>query len=145
MIQCLLMVVRGIAVVFWSPIFWKAAIKSLFTTLIYYGSEHLPLSNPNLIVVEGDIRDTARLAKCMEGVDAVVNMACISNDASFELDSDLSTTVNLDAFEPMIIAAKIADVKRFVYTSTSSVYGVSDQPDVTEDHPLVPLTLYNDY
>ncbi len=36
-------------------------------------------------------------------------------------------------------------MKRFVYCSSSSVYGVSDSPDVTEDHPLVPLTLYNKY
>ncbi len=127
------------------PDLLESGYKVVVYDIMYYGSKHLPLSNPNLTVVEGDIRDTARLAKCMEGVDAVVNMACISNDASFELDSDLSTTVNLDAFEPMVIAAKKAGVKRFVYASTSSVYGVSDQLDVTEDHPLVPLTLYNDY
>ena len=45
----------------------------------------------------------------------------------------------------MVIAAKTAGVKRFIYASTSSVYGVSDAPDVTEDHPLVPLTLYNKF
>ena len=45
----------------------------------------------------------------------------------------------------MVLAAKKAGVKRFVYASSSSVYGVSDKPDVTEDHPLVPLTLYNKY
>ncbi len=73
------------------------------------------------------------------------HLACISNDASFELDEKLSTSINLDAFEPMVIAAKKAGVKRFIYCSSSSVYGVSDQPDVTEDHPLVPLTLYNKY
>jgi len=79
------------------------------------------------------------------GHDAVVNLACISNDASFELDEDLSTSINLNAFEPLVAAAKKAGVKRFVYASSSSVYGVSDNPDVTEDHPLVPLTLYNKY
>src|SRR5262249_8773190 len=73
------------------------------------------------------------------------SLACISNDASFELDEKLSTSVNLDAFEPMVVAAKKAGVKRFIYASSSSVYGVSDSPDVTEDHPLVPLTLYNKY
>ena len=64
---------------------------------------------------------------------------------SFELDENLSTSVNLHAFEPMVVAAKVAGVKRFVYCSSSSVYGVSDSPDVTEEHPLVPLTLYNKY
>lgn len=74
-----------------------------------------------------------------------VSLACISNDASFELDEALSTSVNMNAFEPMVVAAKKAGISRFIYASSSSVYGVSDQPDVTEDHPLVPLTLYNKY
>lgn len=113
--------------------------------IMYYGGDHLPKDHPNLTVVEGDIRDTDHLAKSMEGVDAVLNLACISNDASFELDENLSTSVNLNAFEPMVVAAKRAGVKRFIYASSSSVYGVSDEPDVTEDHPLVPLTLYNKY
>ena len=113
--------------------------------ICYYGDAFLPKSNPNFALVQGDIRDTAKLAQAMRGHDALVNMACISNDASFELDEKLSTSVNLDAFEPMVLAAKRAGVKRFVYASSSSVYGVSDKPNVTEDHPLVPLTLYNKY
>ncbi|HMH49586.1 MAG TPA: SDR family oxidoreductase, partial [Candidatus Acidoferrum sp.] len=94
---------------------------------------------------EGDIRDTARLAAAFEGVDVVLQLACISNDPSFELDEKLSTTINYDCFEPMVMAAREAGVGRFVYCSSSSVYGVSDAPDVTEEHPLVPLTLYNKY
>jgi len=113
--------------------------------IMYYGSDFLPKSNPNLTIIEGDIRDTEKLANAFSGIDAVLHLACISNDASFVLDENLSTTVNLDAFEPMVIAAKKAGVKRFVYASSSSVYGVSDQPDVTEEHPLLPLTLYNKY
>jgi len=113
--------------------------------IMYYGDDHLPKDHPNLTCIKGDIRNTADLAANLKGIDAVVNLACISNDASFELDETLSTTVNLDAFEPMVIAAKDAGVKRFIYASSSSVYGVSDQPNVTEDHPLVPLTLYNKY
>ena len=113
--------------------------------IMYYGNEFLPKDNPNLTLIEGDIRDTEKLAKAFEGIEAVLSLACISNDASFVLDENLSTSVNLDAFEPMVIAAKKAGVKRFVFASSSSVYGVSDQPDVTEDHPLIPLTLYNKY
>lgn len=113
--------------------------------ICYFGSDFLPLDNPNFKLIEGDIRNTAKLAKAFEGADVVISLACISNDASFELDENLSTTVNLDAFEPMVKAAKAAGVRRFVYASSSSVYGVSEKPDVTEDHPLVPLTLYNKY
>lgn len=113
--------------------------------IMYFGDHFLPQSDPRLSVVQGDIRDVPRLAKAFKGRDAAILLACISNDASFELDEKLSTSVNLDAFEPMVIAAKAAGVKRFVYASSSSVYGVSDAPDVTEDHPLVPLTPYNKY
>lgn len=111
----------------------------------YFGFHFLPQNHPNLTIVPGDIRETAKLAAAFEGSDAVIALACISNDASFELDEKLSTSINMDAFEPMVVAAKKAGVKRFIYCSSSSVYGVSESPDVTEEHPLVPLTLYNKY
>ncbi len=113
--------------------------------IMFFGNQFLPRESPNLRIVDGDIRDTAKFAAAVAGHDAVVNLACISNDASFELDEDLSTSINFDAFEPLVRSAKQAGVKRFVYASSSSVYGISDKPDVTEDHPLVPLTLYNKY
>ncbi len=112
--------------------------------IMFFGRDGLA-DHPNLRLIEGDIRDTQSLAKAFAGIDVVLHLACISNDPSFELDEDLSKTINYDCFEPMVIAAKRAGVGRFVYASSSSVYGVSDKPDVTEDHPLVPLTLYNKY
>jgi nucleoside-diphosphate-sugar epimerase len=115
---------------------------TVFDTL-FFGCR-LP-NSANLRVVQGDIRNTEKLAEALQGQDAVLHLACISNDASFELDEKLSETINYDCFEPMVVAAKAAGVKRFVYCSSSSVYGVSDSPDVTEDHPLVPLTLYNKF
>jgi nucleoside-diphosphate-sugar epimerase len=113
--------------------------------IMYFGDDFLPRGNPNPKVVSGDIRDTRKLAEAFKGIDVVISLACISNDASFELDEKLSTSINLDAFEPMVVAAKKAGVKRFIYASSSSVYGVSESSDVTEEHPLVPLTLYNKY
>jgi nucleoside-diphosphate-sugar epimerase len=122
-------------------------LKAGYNVTVYdtfWYENHLP-EHPNLKLIEGDIRDTAKLAEAFKGIEMVISLACISNDASFELDEKLSTSVNLDAFEPMVIAAKKAGVKRFVYCSSSSVYGVSDQPEVTEDHPLLPVSLYNKY
>ena len=113
--------------------------------ICFFGDDFLPHDDPNFRLIRGDIRRTDQLRETFEGVDTVINLACISNDASFVLDEALSTTINLDAFEPMVVAAKASGVKRFIYASSSSVYGVSDQPDVTEDHPLLPLTLYNKY
>lgn len=127
------------------PQLLDAGYKVTVYDMMFFGNDFLPKSNPNLTVIEGDIRDTAKIAATVKGHDAFVSLACISNDASFELNENLSTSINLDAFEPMVLAAKNAGVKRFIYASSSSVYGVSDQPNVTEDHPLLPLTLYNKY
>jgi nucleoside-diphosphate-sugar epimerase len=111
----------------------------------YYGCDFLDLDNPSLTVIQGDIRDNEKLDPFMTDVDAVLHLACISNDASFELDENLSTSVNLDAFEPIVLSAKKAGVRRFIFASSSSVYGISEEPNVKECHPLVPLTLYNEY
>jgi len=112
--------------------------------LMLFGAEGLP-SHPNLKVVKGDIRDTEEFSRALAGVDSVIHMACISNDPSFDLDPSLSRTINYECFEPMVQASKATGVDRFIYVSTSSVYGVSDAPEVTEDHPFVPLTDYNKY
>jgi nucleoside-diphosphate-sugar epimerase len=112
--------------------------------LMLFGADGLP-KHPNLEIVEGDLRDIKSLTKALRGVHSVIHLACISNDPSFELDSALSKAINFDCFEPTVVACKQAGVKRFIYASTSSVYGVSDAPEVTEEHPLVPLTDYNKY
>ncbi len=99
----------------------------------------------NLHTVKADIRSVYSFAHAVLGCDTVLHLACISNDPSFELDEELSRTINYECFEPLVLAAKHAGVKRFIYCSTSSVYGISESPDVTEDHPFVPITLYNRY
>jgi nucleoside-diphosphate-sugar epimerase len=106
-----------------------------------------PIIHDRLLLVKADIRSPEIFeAVCLNGqYDTVIHLACISNDTSCQLDEKLSTTINYNAFEPLVIAAKRGGVKRFIFCSSSSVYGVSDAPDVTEDHPLVPLTLYNKY
>ncbi|HLW59030.1 MAG TPA: NAD-dependent epimerase/dehydratase [bacterium] len=102
-------------------------------------------TNPALEQIKGDIRDQALLKRALPGCDAVIHLACISNDPSFELNPTLSKSINYDAFDPLVTISKHSGVRRFVYASTSSVYGVSDSPNVTEEHPLVPLTDYNKY
>ena len=99
----------------------------------------------NLEQIKGDIRDQALLRQVVRGCDAVIHLACISNDPSFELNPALSRSINYDAFGPLVRNSKASGVRRFIYASTSSVYGVSDAENVTEDHPLVPVTDYNKY
>lgn len=110
---------------------------------MYYGC-YLP-DHPHQTLIQGDIRDCNLFKKALDGVHTVIHLACISNDPSFHLDEELSKTINYDCFEPLVIAAKQAGVRRFINASSSSVYGVSDAPNVTEEHPLVPLSLYNKY
>lgn len=113
--------------------------------LCLYGRGVLPKKDRRLTVIQGDIRDADAVAKAVEGCDAVIHLACISNDPSFELDPTLGKSINFDAFEPLVDASVKAGVKRFVYASSSSVYGISDATEVTEDHPLEPLTDYSKF
>jgi nucleoside-diphosphate-sugar epimerase len=126
------------------PKLLEAGYETVVYDLLLFGAAGLP-TDPGLTLVEGDIRDTAKYAQAAKGCDAVIHMACISNDPSFELDATLSRSINYDCFEALVVASKNAGVRRFIYVSSSSVYGVSDSPEVTEDHPLVPLTDYNKY
>ncbi len=110
--------------------------------LMIYGENVLP-SHPNLNAVKGDIRDQALLQKLLPGHDAVIHLACISNDPSFELNPDLGKSINLDAFRPLVEMSKISCVKRFIYASSSSVYGIKKEPNVHEEMTLEPLTDYS--
>jgi len=99
--------------------------------------------HPGLTVVEGDVRDITKLRGELRGVEAIIHLACISNDPSFELDPELGKAINYDCFEPLVAAAKETGIKRFVYASTSSVYGVKECENVTEDMECEPLTDYS--
>ena len=98
-----------------------------------------------LTEILGDVRDEGVVEKALAGVDAVIHLACIANDPSVDLDPELSKSVNYQSFRPFLRAAKSTGVKRFIFASSSSVYGVSEAPEVTEDHPHMPVSLYNKY
>jgi nucleoside-diphosphate-sugar epimerase len=102
-------------------------------------------NGPNLTSIKGDLRNPVDVARALTGCDAVIHLACISNDPSFDLDPDLGKSINYDCFQPLVRAAKAAGVRRFVYASSSSVYGIKNDPEVTEDLPLEPLTDYSKY
>ena len=101
--------------------------------------------HPRLREIKGDIRDLAAVGRALEGTDTVIHLACISNDPSYDLDPALGKSVNADAFRPLVESAKRAGVERFIYASSSSVYGVKSEPEVTEGLALEPLTDYSKY
>ena len=115
--------------------------------LCLYGEEVLePVrDHERFELVRGDLRDVDLVAASVAGCDAVIHLACISNDPSFELDPDLGRSINLDAFRPLVECARDAGVRRFVYASSSSVYGLKDEPNVHEGMGLEPLTDYSRY
>ena len=112
--------------------------------LMIYGEEVLDNSE-NLNMVKGDIRDVNKLEENIKGHDVVIHLACISNDPSFELNPKLGKSINLDAFEPLVKISIKHGVNRFIYASSSSVYGIKKEKNVTEDMKLEPLTDYSKF
>jgi len=110
--------------------------------LMIYG-EDVIRPHSNLRMIKGDIRNLSLVKSEILGHDAVIHLACISNDPSFELNPNLGRSINLDAFEPLVVASKDAGVKRFIYASSSSVYGVKQELNVHEGMSLEPLTDYS--
>lgn len=101
--------------------------------------------HPKLTEIKGDMRDRETLDRALKGCTAVIHLACISNDPSFEMDPTLGKSINYDAFFPLVQLSKQYGVKRFVYASSSSVYGIKEEEKVTEELPLKPLTDYSKY
>ena len=95
--------------------------------------------------VKGDIRDLKLLQKVLPGHDILIHLACISNDPSFELNPTLGKSINLDSFEPLVKLSLKNNIQKFIYASSSSVYGISDEKNVHENIELKPLTDYSKY
>jgi nucleoside-diphosphate-sugar epimerase len=126
-------------------------IKNKFRNIInydisLYGDDHLSKFK-NYIYIKKDLRDIDAFSSVIQkySIDTVLHLACISNDPTFELKNGISKQINYDCFEDLVRISKQGNVKKFIYASTCSVYGISDSPNVTEDHPLLPITDYNKY
>lgn len=125
----------------------KKGYKTTVLDLCIYGEEALDSvkMHPNFTLAKGDIRNHKLLEKVIPEHDAIIHLACISNDPSYELNPDLGKSINYDAFLPLVDIAKNSGVKRFIYASSSSVYGIKEEPEVTEELALDPLTDYSKF
>ena len=112
--------------------------------LMIYGEDVLK-KHKQLTIIKGDIRDKKMLEKSIGGHDIVIHLACISNDPSFELNPNLGKSINLDSFEPLVKISRDKKISRFIYASSSSVYGLKEEKDINEDVPLSPLTDYSKF
>ncbi len=112
--------------------------------LMIYGEDVLK-KHKNLEVIKGDIRNQSLLNNILKDQDIVIHLACISNDPSFELNPILGKSINLDAFEPLVKISKQLGISRFIYASSSSVYGVKQEKDINENFKLEPVTDYSKF
>ncbi len=129
------------------PLLLENGYKVKVLDLYLYGDNVLESvkDHPNLEQIKGDIRDRALLERVIPGSDAVIHLACISNDPSFDLNPALGKSINYDAFLDLVKVSKNSGIHRFIYASSSSVYGVKDVENVTEELALEPLTDYSKY
>ena len=107
---------------------------------IQWFGNHL-LTHPKLQVVKGDVRDIGIVD--LEGIDAVIHLSSVANDPCGDLDPKLTWEISCLATMQLADQAKRAGVGQFIYASSGSVYGISDEPQVTEDLQLFPLSEYN--
>ena len=112
--------------------------------LMIYG-QNVIKPHKNLKIIKGDIRDQNLIKKNVVNTDAVIHLACISNDPSFELNRKLGQDINFNAFEPLVKISKESGIKRFIYASSSSVYGIKKEKNVNEEMKLEPLTDYSKF
>lgn len=126
------------------PSLLKDGYKVIVYDLYLFGDVFKKIKNKNLIEIKGDIRNKEKLINAGRGADYLIHLACISNDPSFELNPELSRSINYDAFFNVLETVKINEIKRLVFASSASVYGIQES-DVTEDLKGVPLTDYGKY
>ena len=112
--------------------------------LFIYGDDVLD-KHKNLTIIKGDVRNIDLLEVSLKGFDYVIHLACISNDPSFELNPELGKSINLDSFRPLVKLSRDLKIKRFIYASSSSVYGIKQEKNVIETLTLEPLTDYSKF
>ena len=108
---------------------------------LFKGCEWQDITPPD-VNLEKDVRDLTE--QDLDGVDAVCQLAAISNDPMGDLDPDITYHINRDASVELAKLAKKAGVGRYLFSGSCSVYGKGDNPEVslTEEDKLNPLTAY---
>ena len=97
--------------------------------------------HPRLKVVKGDVRDIGSVP--LDGIDAIIHLASVANDPCGDLDPKLTWEISCLATMQIADRAARLGIRRFIYASSGSVYGVKDDPQVTEDLELLPISEYN--
>lgn len=107
--------------------------------IMWFGNDLAP--HPRLRVVRGDVCDINSVP--LEGVDAIIHLSSVANDPCSDLDPKLTWEVSCLATMQLADRAARLGIRRFIYASSGSVYGIKDELQVTEDLELVPISEYN--
>jgi nucleoside-diphosphate-sugar epimerase len=107
--------------------------------IMWFGNFLTP--HPRLKVIKGDVRDIESID--LRGVDAIVHLSSVANDPCSDLDPKLTWEISCLATMQLADKAVRQGVEHFIYASSGSVYGVKDEPQVTEDLELKPISEYN--
>ena len=118
---------------------YKVRVYDLFL----YGNNIQP--HNNLEIIKGDIRDISKMEKAAKDCDIAIHLACISNDPSFDLNPELGKSINFSCFEDIVKISNNCGIKKFIYASSSSVYGIKDEENVDEKCSLEPITDYSKF
>ncbi len=105
----------------------------------WFGNFLVP--HPKLTIVKGDIRNIDEVN--LDGVDAIIHLSSVANDPCSDLDPKLTWEISCLATMQLADRAWRRGIKRMIYASSGSVYGVSEEPEVTEDLVLLPISEYN--
>ena len=117
------------------PLLLKEGHNVISIDTQWFGN-YLP-NHPNLQNLKIDLRETDRIP--LKGVDTVIHLANIANDPAVELNPTLSWEINVLSSLQLIDNSIRNNVKKFIFASSGSVYGIKNEPKVTEDLSLVPI------
>ena len=121
------------------PKLLKAGHEVVAFDIMWFGNFLTPAAN--LAVVQGDVRNIADVP--LDGFDAIIHLSSVANDPCGDLDPKLTWEISCLATMQLADQAARRGIKRFIYASSGSVYGIKDELDVTEDLELFPITEYN--
>ena len=98
--------------------------------------------NPNLAIIIGDIQHEDDVNRALDDVDSVIHLAAIVGDPACAADTDLAVNVNFNATVKLADMCKKRKIRKFVFASTCSVYGIGKEEVLTEDSEVNPVSLY---
>ncbi len=109
-----------------------------------FGRSFLPdfFKDPNLEVIEGDIANIRDVVQAVKGVDTVIALAAIVGDPACSVSTEDTLNLNYEASKVLIETSNFYGVRRFIFASSCSVYGASDEGYLTEESKLNPVSLY---